>query len=59
MKLVEIARNAFANDLVLYAGSEKDLQDNLNIWETARNMTINTKKTKVMTIGKECGKINI
>lgn len=41
--------------MVVCAGSERDLQENLNIWETAlrkRNMKTNTEKSKVITIGK-------
>lgn len=62
MQIVEIAESAFADDLVIYAKNEEDLQTNLDIWDAAlskRNMKINADKTKVMIIGRNDRKIEI
>lgn len=64
MQPTEITECAFADDLILFASNEKDLQHNLNIWKAAlenKNMKINVTKTKVMTLGRteEQIKINI
>uniref|UniRef100_A0A1Y1M0F5 Reverse transcriptase domain-containing protein n=2 Tax=Photinus pyralis TaxID=7054 RepID=A0A1Y1M0F5_PHOPY len=59
---VNVSECAFADDVMICAAKEKDLQDNLRIWEeelTKRNMIINTNKTKVMVISKENKNINI
>lgn len=60
MKIMEIAESALLT--IWYIGTERDLQENLNIWITAlkkRNMEMNTENTKIMTIGKDSGKIKI
>lgn len=57
---MEIAESALLT--IWYIGTERDLQENLNIWITAlkkRNMEMNTENTKIMTIGKDSGKIKI
>lgn len=62
MQVVEIAECAFADDLIVFAKNEQDLQTNLNLWKTAlqqRNMKININKTKVMVIGKNNIKVEI
>lgn len=54
LQVVEISEGVFADDIMLVASSEKNLQDNLNIWNQAlqkRGMKINKQKTKVMTMG--------
>uniref|UniRef100_A0A1Y1M3Z3 Reverse transcriptase domain-containing protein n=1 Tax=Photinus pyralis TaxID=7054 RepID=A0A1Y1M3Z3_PHOPY len=53
---VELAESAFADDLMIFAKNERDLQNNLDIWSKAlkdRNLRINVKKTKVMAIGND------
>lgn len=55
MEPVEIAKSAFADDLVVYAKNKDVLQYNLNIWAKAletKNLKINIEKTKVMLLGK-------
>src|SRR6218665_3426263 len=55
-KIIKALR--FADDQAMLAGSEYDLQrmlDQLNRISAEYNMKINTKKTKVMKIGKEKG----
>ena len=50
---------SFADDLILFGKSEKDLQHNINIVNnvlTKRGMGINAKKTKTMFVSNE-GKI--
>lgn len=62
MEHIQISECAFADDLVVYAKNEKDLQTNLDIWKTAlqkRNLKINAEKTKVMLIGKENKELEI
>lgn len=62
MERVLISECVFADDLVIFAKSERYLQYNLNIWNKAlqdRNLRINVDKTKVMVIGKEDLKISI
>lgn len=62
LQIVEISECAFADDLIVYAKNERDLQLNLNVWKTAlekRNMKINVDKTKVMVIGKNASQIKI
>ncbi|KAJ3655554.1 hypothetical protein Zmor_014678 [Zophobas morio] len=59
---VYISECAFADDIVIFAGSERDLQRNLSIWDeelTKKKMKINVEKTKVMAIGKQTKQINI
>lgn len=53
---VEVTECAFADDLVIMAGSETNLQKNLEIWEDTFikfEMNINVDKTKVMVISRE------
>ena len=50
---VKLSQCAFADDIVLFAPSERELQNNLNIWnEELKNngMKINKSKTKIMAI---------
>lgn len=54
LRAVEISEGVFADDIMLVASSERNLQNNLNVWNEAlqkRGMKINKQKTKVMTIG--------
>lgn len=62
MERVTISECAFADDLVIFAKSEQDLQHSLDVWKKAlqdRNLKINTDKTKVMVVGKGDEKISI
>lgn len=57
-----ISECLFADDLVVLANTEKDLQINLNIWNEELkkfNMSINIEKTKTMIITKENKKVVI
>lgn len=57
-----VSECAFADDVVVLAKTEKDLQHNLDLWTEAlqdRRLKINIQKTKVMTISKEERTINI
>lgn len=59
---VNVSVCAFADDLMICAAKEKDLQENLQIWEeelAKRNLKINISKTKVMVISKENKNTNI
>lgn len=52
----------FADDIIVMAGSEEELQRNLMIWNeelTNNGMKINANKTQVMLIGKDHQKIKI
>lgn len=56
LERVEIAEGVFADDVVLIAGSEKQLQENLKVWkETIENegMEINIDKTKILVVGEQ------
>nr|CAH7716818.1 unnamed protein product [Callosobruchus chinensis] len=56
LKPVEISDCVFADDLAIFANSGADLQQNLNIWNTAlkkRNMKINVNKSKKMTVTRQ------
>lgn len=62
LKAVNLSECAFADDLLICANRESDLQHNLNVWNSElckRNLKINVNKTKVMVIGKDTRKINI
>lgn len=62
LKQTGINECAFADDVVIYAKSEKDLQRNLDAWKEAldrRQMKINGSKTKVMVISREEEQIQI
>lgn len=55
MEPIYLTECAFADDLAIWAKNEKELQENLEIWNRSlqtRNLKINTEKTKVMVIGK-------
>lgn len=54
MEPVYLAQCAFADDLMICAKSEKELQRNLEVWNAAlkqRNLKINLEKTKIMVVG--------
>ena len=56
MEAVGISECIFADDLVLLASNEDDLQRSMGAWKDAlarRNMQVNKEKTKVMVVGKE------
>lgn len=56
LEKVEIKECAFADDVAIMAGSEKDLQQSLSIWNEAMKnagMKLNKSKTKVMAIANE------
>lgn len=55
MKTVEISESAFADDLVVLALRERNLQEKLNVWETA----LKKELKKVMTMRKDLEKIKI
>lgn len=62
LQKVEITAGVFADDVVITAGSEKKLQENLKIWKEKmeeEGMEININKTKIMVIGDKDIKINI
>lgn len=53
---VYVTECAFADDVVIIAGKEDDLQTNLNIWNSTlseNGMEINTEKTKILVVAKE------
>ena len=59
---VYLAECAFADDIIIAAGNEQDLQKNLTIWNNelkAQGMTMNTQKTKVMAISRVPQLLNI
>lgn len=56
MEIMTISDCAFADDIVIFAKNEIDLQQNLEIWNKSlrkRNLKINSEKTKIMIIGKD------
>ena len=56
LKAVNLTTLSFADDLVLFANSERDLHNNINILNSElnkRGMKINAKKTKTMLISRE------
>ena len=62
LRPITIAECAFADDLVIWAGNVRDMQENINIWNNTLskwNMKINITKTKVMHIGKDNINVNI
>ena len=60
MKLVTVSELAFADNLVLIAKSEEDLQYNLNYMEfIKKNMRLNVAKTETMILSREEQKHNI
>jgi hypothetical protein len=53
---VKISECAFADDLVVFGSTEKELQENLNTWNKVlkeQQMKINIAKTKIMVITKD------
>lgn len=55
MEPIFITECAFADDLMIWAKNEKELQENLETWNRSlqtHNLKINTDKTKIMVIGK-------
>lgn len=62
LKNVQISECAFADDVIVMANSERDLQRNMNIWnDTLKDfgMNMNYNKTKVMAIAREPQRIRI
>ncbi|CAH1997516.1 unnamed protein product [Acanthoscelides obtectus] len=58
--MVSLSECAFADDLMICAEREKDLQTNLELWNAEieiRNLKINVAKSKVMVIGKNVKEI--
>lgn len=56
MRQVTITECAFADDVIICAGSEEDMNTNLKWWAeiiNKFNMKMNVKKTKMMHIGRE------
>lgn len=54
-KIVETAEGILTGDVVVYGGSERDKQENFNIWETTltkRDIEMHTESTKITTIEK-------
>lgn len=54
LQRVQISEGAFADDVVVMAGKEEDLQINLEIWNQVlqeHGMNLNKEKTKVMAVG--------
>lgn len=56
LQRIKVDIGAFADDIVLIANTQEELNERLNKWDEILNkfgMTMNKEKTKVMTIGKE------
>lgn len=56
LQRVEVSEGVYADDVVIIARNEKDLEENLHIWNTTLHesgMKMNRNKTKVMAIGEE------
>lgn len=54
LEMTYITEGLFADDIVLYAENEKNLQHNITVWKKhleRAGMKINEKKTKIMVIG--------
>jgi MarR-like DNA-binding transcriptional regulator SgrR of sgrS sRNA len=59
---VKISECAFADHLVVFGSTEKELQENLNIWNKVlkqQQMKINIAKTKIMVITKDEKNVDI
>lgn len=59
---VELSECAYADDVVIMAPTERDLQNNLNVWKEILEddgMTMNLNKTKVMAIAEKKVTTNI
>lgn len=62
LKPVKIRECAYADDVVIMAGTESALQKNINTWNTIleqNGMRISRGKSKVMLVAKEQGRMNI
>lgn len=62
LERVNLSECAFADDIAIIAGSEADLQYNLNIWNDIledNGMKVNIAKTKVMVVAEENRNTNI
>jgi hypothetical protein len=62
LQQIKISEQAYADDMVLIAANERNLNYNLKIWnESLKNkgLKINTEKTKAMVIAKNGKKHNI
>lgn len=62
MERIEISECAFADDIAIIAGNEKDLKEKLNVWnEVLKNngMKMNKSKTKVMVVSGEKKEIEV
>lgn len=62
MEQIYISECAYADDIVLVSNNERELQENMNIWNEILEeygMRINKEKTKVMAVTEEPKKINI
>uniref|UniRef100_V5GWZ6 Retrovirus-related Pol polyprotein n=1 Tax=Anoplophora glabripennis TaxID=217634 RepID=V5GWZ6_ANOGL len=62
LQRIDISEGAFADDVVIMAGTKKDLEHNLNIWNLVleeNGMKMNKKKMRVMMIGSEQENVNI
>jgi hypothetical protein len=59
---VKISECAFADDVVVFGSTEKELQENLNTWNKVlkeQQMKINIAKTKIMVITKDEKNVDI
>jgi hypothetical protein len=62
LQQIKISEQAYADDVVLIAAKERNLNYNLKIWNESlknRGLKINTDKTKTMVIAKNAKKHNI
>lgn len=62
LETVSVSEYAFADDIAVVARSEKDLEDNINIWNKVlaeNGMRLNKSKSKVMAITEDQKKIHI
>lgn len=62
LESINVSEYAFADDIAIIARSEKDLEENINIWNkvlTENGMRLNKNKSKVMTINEERKEIHI
>jgi hypothetical protein len=62
LERIVISECAFADDIAVMAGSEKDLQENLNVWNEVlkmHGMKINKSKTKVMVVSRERKEVQV
>lgn len=62
LRPISIQACAFADDIVLFANSEKNLEKNLKVWKdilASQNLQLNVEKTKVMGISNGTRVINV